>query len=76
MIGDPSLEVLRARGELTKTLDAIEDRLNVPKRVRASVQRADDFRRRNPVAFAGVVAGVAVAVAGAAWLAATILRGR
>lgn len=76
MTGNPSNDVLRARAELTDALDLIEDKLNVPKRVRASVQRADEFRKRNPLAFAGAVAGVAVAVAGAAWLAVSVLRRR
>ena len=76
MIGDPSLEVLRARGELTRTLDLIEDKLNVPKRVRASIRRADEFRRRNPVAFVGAVASIAGAVAGVTWFAVAVLRRR
>lgn len=76
MTGDPSLEVMRARGELTRALDAIEDKLNVPKRVREAVQRADRFRKRNPIGFAGAVAGVASAVAGATWVAVTVLRKR
>jgi len=76
MIGDPSLEVLRARGELTRALDSIEDRLNVPKRVRATVRRVDEFRKRSPVAFVGAAAGAAAAVAGVAWVAVTVLRRR
>jgi len=76
MTGNPSRDVLRARAELTHALDALEDKLNVPKRVRASIVRADEFRKRNPVAFVGAAAGAVAAVAGAAWLAVSVLRRR
>jgi hypothetical protein len=47
----------RARLELAATLDAIEDRLNVPKRVGAAY-------RRNPLLVVGVGVGVLAAAAG------------
>jgi hypothetical protein len=47
----------RARRELAASLDAIEDKLNVPKRVAAAY-------RRNPLVVIGVGIGVAAAAAG------------
>jgi triosephosphate isomerase len=51
----------RARRELEATLDALEDKLNVPKRVVIAY-------RRNPLLVIGVGIGVAAATIGAiAW---------
>lgn len=47
----------QARQELASALDAIEDKINVPKQVAAAY-------RRNPIAVIGVGVGVAAAVAG------------
>jgi hypothetical protein len=47
----------QARRELAATLDALEDKLNVPKRVGAAY-------RRNPLLVVGVGVGIAVAAAG------------
>jgi hypothetical protein len=57
-------DVVRARAELAATMDAIEYKLNVPKRTAERVQR---LRRENPAALAGIAAGAAVAVAGLVW---------
>ncbi len=56
-IDDAREQAARARHDLATTLDAIEDKLNVPKRVAAQY-------RRNPIPV--IIAGVAVvgAVAG------------
>ena len=50
----------RARDDLASTLDAIEDKLNVPKRVTELGEKAAAAYRRNPVPW--IVGGVAVAV--------------
>jgi hypothetical protein len=49
-----------ARDELAETLDAIEDRFNVPKRVTELAENAASAYRRNPVPW--IVGGAAVAV--------------
>jgi hypothetical protein len=57
-----------ARAELEDTLDAIEDKLNVPKQVSALAEKAKSSYDENPVPWiiGGVVAAVAVAAA-VAW---------
>ncbi|WP_025156186.1 DUF3618 domain-containing protein [Leifsonia aquatica] len=57
-------DVDRARAELAATLDAIEYKLNAPKR---ATERVKTFASASPLAFAGVVAGVAAAVGGIVW---------
>lgn len=57
-------DVDRARDELAATMDAIEYKLNVPKRASERIQR---LRAENPLALAGIAAGAAAAVAGAVW---------
>lgn len=57
-------DVDRARAELAATLDAIEYKLNAPKR---ATERVKALATQNPLAFAGVAAGVAVAVGGIVW---------
>lgn len=57
-------DVERARAELAETLDAIEYKLNAPKRAAERVQK---MRRENPLVLAGVVAGAVTVVAGAVW---------
>ena len=57
-------DVDRARAELAATMDAIEYKLNVPKRTAERVQR---LRAENPVALAGIAVGAVAAVAGAVW---------
>jgi hypothetical protein len=57
------------RQKLAETLDAIEDRLDVPKRVRAIVadarDRFDVLRQENPTVVYGVLGGAAAAVVAA-----------
>ena len=57
-------DVVRARAELATTIDAIEYKLDVPKRVSERVRR---LRAENPVALFGIVAGVAAAIGGMVW---------
>ncbi len=66
---DPAAQVAAARAELATTLDAIQDRLDVPKRVRTAA-------RDNPIGLAAVGVGVAASIAGAAWLLVRALRSR
>jgi hypothetical protein len=54
------------RQKLAETLDAIEDRLDVPKRIRALIadgrDRFDVLRQENPTVVYGVLGGVAAVV--------------
>jgi len=69
MTTEPSIEIRRARAELVSTINAIEDRLNVPKRAKRAM-------KEHPVAL--VAAGVtAVAALGAAvWFGVSAIRRR
>lgn len=64
-------DVDRARAELAATMDAIEYKLNVPKRAAERVQR---LRAENPVALAGIAAGAVATVAGAVWGVVRLVR--
>ena len=64
-------DVDRARAELAATIDAIEYKLNVPKR---SAERIQRLRKENPAALAGIAAGAAVAVAGIVWGVVRLVR--
>lgn len=57
---DAKDQAAKARAELAATLDAIEDRLNVPKRVNELGQKAAAAYEKNPIPW--IVGGVAVAV--------------
>jgi len=50
----------KARSELADALDAIEDKLNVPKRAQELGKQAMSAYERNPLPF--IIGGVAVAV--------------
>ena len=65
----PAADVVAARAELTAALDALQDKLNVPKRIRTAAHE-------NPAGLAVVGAGVAAAIAGAVWLAVRIIRAK
>ena len=59
---------VKARDELAATLDAIEDKLNVPKRVGELSERASAAYRKNPVPWIiGGAAAAAVVVGLVAW---------
>lgn len=62
----------RARAEFAGTLNALEDKLNVPKQLRVKTQRAKvEFRRfanEQPVAAVAVAVGVVAAVGVSVWL--------
>ncbi|MCU1473414.1 DUF3618 domain-containing protein [Amnibacterium sp.] len=68
------IEVTRQR--LAQTLDEIEERLDVPKRVKKAVaegrERFDTMREDNPALVYGVLGGAAAVVVG---LGALVIRG-
>lgn len=65
----PSTE--QARAELVSTLNAIEDKLNVPRKVSRAVARGKvsfaRLKRENPTALVAGIGAVAVAAGAAAW---------
>ncbi len=65
----PSTE--QARAELVSTLNAIEDKLNVPRKVSRAVARGKvtvaRLQRENPTALVAGIAAVAVVAGAAAW---------
>ncbi|GAB3794672.1 hypothetical protein GCM10028798_01830 [Humibacter antri] len=65
----PAADVAAARAELAATLDALQDKLNVPRRIRTAAEE-------NPLGLAAVAAGVVAAIAGTVWLAVRMLRSR
>ena len=71
-------DVEKARADLAATLEAIEDKLNLPKQARLAVDRArrrvQDLRTENPMALAAVAAGAAVLIGGAVWLIVRVAR--
>ena len=57
----------KARDELASALDAIEDKLNVPKRAQDLSKQAINAYEKNPLPF--IIGGVAVAVVAVGLLA-------
>ena len=66
-------QAARARDELASTLDAIEDKLNVPKRVTELGEKAAAAYRQNPVPW--IIGGAAVAVIAVGLVAWAIFSG-
>ena len=64
-------DVDRARAQLAETIDAIEYKLNVPKRTAERLQR---LQKENPAALAAISVGVAVAVGGIVWGVVRLVR--
>lgn len=64
---DAKNQAAKARAELAATLDAIEDRLNVPKRAQELQQKAVASYEKNPLPW--IIGGVAVAVIAAGLVA-------
>ena len=64
-------DVDRARAELAATVEAIEYKLNVPKRAAETIDR---LRRDNPLALAGIAAGAVAATALAVWGVVRLIR--
>lgn len=69
MTTDIDQTVTRARAELVTTLNALEDKLNLPKQVRL-------FQEEHPRAFIAATATAAVALAGAVWAGVLVARRR
>lgn len=68
MNSDIENKVAAARAELADTLDAIEDKLNVPKRVEELAGKAKASYESNPLPWIIGAVGAAVVVAGlVAW---------
>jgi hypothetical protein len=68
MNADIENKVAAARAELAETLDAIEDKLNVPKRVEELADKAKASYESNPLPWIIGAVGAAVVVAGlVAW---------
>lgn len=64
----PEVRIVAARARLAANLDAIEDKLNVPKRARAATARVKASYRANPAPWIAGAIGVAAIVAGGiAW---------
>jgi len=60
--------VTRTRAELEATLDAIEDKLNVPKRVNELADKTKIAYEKNPIPFiVGAVAAAGAVVGLVAW---------
>lgn len=64
-------DVDRARAQLAATIDAIEYKLNVPKRTAERLQR---LQKENPAALVGLSVGVAAAVGGIVWGVVRLVR--
>ncbi len=84
-VSSMKLEQLRAhraqtRAQLASTLDALEDKVNVPKQLgKASRQfgrRVQTLRRENPVLLAGIAAGVVAAIGVTAYVVVKITSKR
>lgn len=65
-------DIMKTRAALTLTLNAIEDRFNVPKRMRRCstrvAERMRGMRDENPAALAAGVVAVSLAAGGLLWL--------
>jgi len=61
-VSDAQSKVAATRAELEKTLDAIEDKLNVPKRVGELTSKAKTAYDKNPVPWMVGAAALAVGV--------------
>ena len=72
-MSDAKDQAAKARADLAATLDQIEDRLNVPKRVDELSKKAAAAYEKNPVPW--IIGGVAVAVIAAGLVAWAIFSG-
>jgi hypothetical protein len=59
-VQDAKAAAAKARAELSATLDQLEDKVNVPKRVGQLTRQAQSAYERNPLPF--LIGGVAAAV--------------
>jgi len=68
-IESPQARIERVRGELLVVLDAIDDKLDVPKQARALGRRLRRSVRTNPAPWLAGAVGAAVLIAGGIALA-------
>ncbi len=61
----PLERIARARAELATAIDEIDDKFNVPKRVRAFSERVKASYRSNPIPWIAGGVGAAAVIAGA-----------
>jgi hypothetical protein len=73
MTTESSIDVRRARAELVSTINAIEYKLNVPKRAKRA---ARIFRQEHPAAFAAAGVAAVAAVGAAVWFGVSAIRRR
>ena len=73
MTTEPSIDIRRARAELVSTINAIEDKINVPKRAKRAVRV---FHKQHPVAFVAAGVGAAAALGAAVWFGVSAIRRR
>jgi hypothetical protein len=73
MTTESSIDVRRARAELVSTINAIEYKLNVPKRARRA---ARVLRQEHPVAFAAAGVAAVAAVGAVVWFGVSVIRRR
>lgn len=65
---DVSARIAGARAELEQTLDAIEEKFNIPQRFDELTTRAKESFERNPVPWiVGAIAGAVVVASVVAW---------
>lgn len=84
-VSSMKLDQLRAhraqtRAQLASTLDALEDKVNIPKQLgkasRRFGRRVQTLRRENPVLLAGIAAGVVAAIGVTAYVVVKITSKR
>ena len=84
-VSSMKLDALRAhraetRAQLASTLDALEEKVNVPKQLgkasRKFGRRVQTLRRENPVLLAGIAAGVVAAIGLTAYVVVKITQKR
>jgi hypothetical protein len=73
MTTESSIDVRRARAELVSTINAIEYKLNVPKRAKRA---ARIFLQEHPAAFAAAGVAAVAAVGAAVWFGVSAIRRR
>jgi hypothetical protein len=73
MTTEPSIDVRSARAELVSTINAIEYKLNVPKRANRA---ARVFRQEHPLVFAAAGVAAVAAVGAAVWFGVSAIRRR
>jgi len=78
--GELKKHLAETREQLASTLDALEDKVNVPKQLglasRKFGRRVQTLRRENPVLLAGIAAGVVAAIGVTAYLVVKITSKR